>query len=84
MVAAKVEADAVATSSKKSAKSEPPKKGDSITIEGFGGEVETNDGTKTTLAQLLAESDAGVVLFTYPKASTPGCEYSLTMLNNIS
>lgn len=50
--------------------------GDIITLEGFGGEIETNDGLKTTLKQLLEESKAGVVLFTYPKASTPGCKYS--------
>ncbi|EEY14508.1 peroxiredoxin DOT5 [Verticillium alfalfae VaMs.102] len=40
---------------------------------GFGGEIETNDGKKTTLKALVDESKAGVVLFTYPKASTPGC-----------
>lgn len=40
----------------------------------FGGEVETNDGQKTTLEQLLDASKNGVVLFTYPKASTPGCK----------
>ena len=41
----------------------------------FGGEVETHDGDgkKVTLAQLLEDSGAGVVIFTYPKASTPGC-----------
>jgi peroxiredoxin Q/BCP len=48
--------------------------GDTIALEGFGGEVELNDGTKTTLKALLADSQAGVVLFTYPKASTPGCK----------
>lgn len=52
----------------------PVKVGDSITLEGFGGEIETNDEEKTTLAKLVADSKAGVVLFTYPKASTPGCE----------
>ncbi len=52
--------------------------GDSITLEGFGGEIETNDGKKTTLKQLVDESKAGVVLFTYPKASTPGCKYPAT------
>ncbi|KAF2740721.1 AhpC-TSA-domain-containing protein [Polyplosphaeria fusca] len=51
----------------------PPKVGDSITLAGFGAEIETHEGTKTTLEQLVAESKAGVVLFTYPKASTPGC-----------
>lgn len=48
--------------------------GDTITLDGFGGEIETNDGTKTTLKKLMDESDSGVVLFTYPKASTPGCK----------
>lgn len=49
----------------------PPKQGDKIDLEGFGGEIETNDGEKTTLAQLAHSSKKGVVLFTYPKASTP-------------
>lgn len=61
-------------------KSGPPKVGDTVTLDGFGNEVETNDGTKTTLAKLVNDSKAGVVLFTYPKASTPGCRSS----NNIS
>ncbi|TVY59548.1 Peroxiredoxin bcp1 [Lachnellula suecica] len=47
--------------------------GDVITLEGFGGELETNEAAKVTLKQLVDESKAGVVLFTYPKASTPGC-----------
>lgn len=51
--------------------------GDTITIDGFGGEVETNDGEKVTLKKLVDESKSGVVLFTYPKASTPGCRHSL-------
>ncbi|KAK3307914.1 merozoite capping protein-1, partial [Chaetomium strumarium] len=51
-----------------------PTVGDIITLDGFGGEIETNDGTKTTLKALVDESKAGVVLFTYPKASTPGCK----------
>ncbi|KAF2840584.1 AhpC-TSA-domain-containing protein [Patellaria atrata CBS 101060] len=51
----------------------PPTVGQTITLEGFGGEIETNDGVKTTLAKLVEESAGGVVLFTYPKASTPGC-----------
>jgi peroxiredoxin Q/BCP len=50
------------------------KTGDSIDLSTFGGEVETHDGKKTTLAKLVEESKGGVVLFTYPKASTPGCE----------
>src|ERR1700761_4401046 len=52
----------------------PPKVGDTITLDGFGGEVETNDEDKVTLAKLVEDSKAGVVLFTYPKASTPGCK----------
>lgn len=51
-----------------------PAVGDIIALDGFGGEVETNDGAKTTLKALVDESKAGVVLFTYPKASTPGCK----------
>lgn len=50
-----------------------PKVGDSIDLADFGGEVETHDGKKTSLAKLVGESKSGVVLFTYPKASTPGC-----------
>lgn len=57
-----------------SPKSEKPVKGQLISLDGFGGEVETNDGTKTSLKALVDESKAGVVLFTYPKASTPGCK----------
>ncbi|CAE7193493.1 hypothetical protein CFE70_007206 [Pyrenophora teres f. teres 0-1] len=55
------------------AKAGAPKVGDTIDIASFGGEIETNDGEKTTLAKLVEESKGGVVLFTYPKASTPGC-----------
>ena len=47
---------------------------DTIALASFGGEVETHDGEKVTLAKLVEESKAGVVLFTYPKASTPGCK----------
>jgi thioredoxin-dependent peroxiredoxin len=57
-----------------SAKSDAPKVGDVITLEGFGGEFETQDGTTVTLKKLVDESKAGVVIFTYPKASTPGCK----------
>ncbi|SPN97534.1 related to DOT5 - involved in derepression of telomeric silencing [Cephalotrichum gorgonifer] len=64
---------------KTAAKEEPaepatkPVVGDVIALEGFGGEIETNDGNKVTLKGLVDESKGGVVLFTYPKASTPGC-----------
>ncbi|KAF1358237.1 AhpC-TSA-domain-containing protein, partial [Lizonia empirigonia] len=50
-----------------------PKVGSTIDLNNFGGEVETHDGKKTTLAKLVEESKGGLVLFTYPKASTPGC-----------
>lgn len=48
--------------------------GDVIDLDGFGGEIEINDGKKTTLKELVEESGSGVVVFTYPKASTPGCK----------
>ncbi|KAL8646108.1 MAG: hypothetical protein Q9210_006318 [Variospora velana] len=47
--------------------------GQIIDLDGFGGEIATQDGQKTTLKKLVDNSKAGVVLFTYPKASTPGC-----------
>jgi hypothetical protein len=59
--------------------SSPPKQGDKIDLEGFGGEIETNDGEKTTLAQLAKSSKKGVVLFTYPKASTPYVSAEVTV-----
>lgn len=52
----------------------PPAKGDTIRLDNFGGEVETNDGKTVSLKDLVKESKSGVVLFTYPKASTPGCK----------
>ncbi len=78
--AAKVKAAVKGTAAAKpaetngSSKSGKPVVGDVISLDGFGGEVETNDGVKTTLEALVNESKAGVVLFTYPKASTPGCK----------
>jgi peroxiredoxin Q/BCP len=54
-----------------------PKVGDVIDLEGFGGEIELQDGKKTTFKQLVEESKSGVVIFTYPKASTPGCKSDL-------
>lgn len=54
--------------------------GDTIDLDGFGGEIETNDGVKVTLKNLLDDSKNGVVLFTYPKASTPGCKRELVLL----
>jgi peroxiredoxin Q/BCP len=60
--------------SKEAPKPAVPEVGDTINLDDFGGEIETNDGTKTTLKKLVEESKSGVVLFTYPKASTPGCK----------
>ncbi|KAK3957061.1 thioredoxin-like protein, partial [Pseudoneurospora amorphoporcata] len=73
--AAQAAAEAVANGAAKAATALAgnPKVGDLIDLDNFGGEVETNDGTKTSLKKLVEESKAGVVLFTYPKASTPGC-----------
>ncbi|KAK2783636.1 hypothetical protein FQN51_004324 [Onygenales sp. PD_10] len=50
-----------------------PVVGDTIDLEGIGSEITLHDGTATTLKQLVDESKSGVVLFTYPRASTPGC-----------
>lgn len=51
-----------------------PKVGDVLSQDEFGGAVETQDGNTTSLKALIDSSDSGVVLFTYPKASTPGCK----------
>ena len=48
--------------------------GDIININGFGGDISIHTGEKTTLKSLLESSQNGVILFTYPKASTPGCK----------
>ena len=48
--------------------------GDTVNLDAFGGEIETNDGEKVTLKKLVDESKSGIVIFTYPKASTPGCK----------
>lgn len=47
--------------------------GSTINLKQFGGEIETHEGAKMTLQELVGESKSGVVIFTYPKASTPGC-----------
>lgn len=57
----------------------PVRSGDTIPLDGFGGEIETNEGVKTTLKTLVDSSKSGVVIFTYPRASTPGCK--LTFLS---
>lgn len=52
-----------------------PEVGDVLDLATFGGDFETNEGTATSLKKLVDESKAGVVIFTYPKASTPGCMF---------
>ncbi|KAK0248726.1 thioredoxin peroxidase dot5 [Friedmanniomyces endolithicus] len=59
-----------------------PKTGGIIKLEGFGQGIETNDGESTTLAKLVEASEAGVVLFTYPKAPTPRCTKQAGMLSD--
>lgn len=44
-----------------------------ITLDGFGGTIKTHEGADVTLKSLVDESTSGVIIFTYPKASTPGC-----------
>jgi peroxiredoxin Q/BCP len=51
--------------------------GEKIALDGFGGTLQTNDGQDVTLKDVLDKSLAGIVLFTYPKASTPGCTSTL-------
>lgn len=58
--------------------------GDTINLEGFGGIISLNDGVETTLKKLVEESSAGVVLFTYPRASTPGCKCFLTSFDDLN
>lgn len=73
-VKGKTEKSAKPATANGSSKPAKPVVGDTITLDGFGGEIETNDGEKTTLKALVDESKSGVVIFTYPKASTPGCK----------
>ncbi|KAI9734921.1 MAG: hypothetical protein M1834_002001 [Cirrosporium novae-zelandiae] len=64
---------AKATKAPKAVAPDVPAIGETINLDDFDGEVQTQDGAKTTLKQLVEDSTAGVVIFTYPKASTPGC-----------
>ncbi|PLN75564.1 putative disrupter of telomere silencing protein Dot5 [Aspergillus taichungensis] len=59
-----------------------PKAGDVIVADSFGGEFETNEGVKTTLKSLIDTSKSGVVIFTYPRASTPGCTKQACMFRD--
>lgn len=56
------------------APSKRPAVGDTIDLGDFQDEITFQDGTSTSLKALVAESKSGVVLFTYPRASTPGCK----------
>ncbi|KAL1983552.1 hypothetical protein VTN96DRAFT_10212 [Rasamsonia emersonii] len=59
-----------------------PKAGDTLPLDGFGGEIETHEGVTTSLKALIDASKSGVVLFTYPKASTPGCTKQACMFRD--
>ena len=48
--------------------------GTTISLEGFGGKVTRHDGVEVTIKELVEGSGSGVVVFTFPKASTPGCK----------
>lgn len=56
--------------------SKAPAVGETIDLDNFEDEITFQDGTTTSLKALVAESESGVVLFTYPRASTPGCKYT--------
>ncbi|OJD17962.1 hypothetical protein AJ78_01993 [Emergomyces pasteurianus Ep9510] len=56
-----------------SSQNKAPKIGDTIDLDNVGTDITTHDGTPTTLKSLVEQSTSGVVLFTYPRASTPGC-----------
>jgi thioredoxin-dependent peroxiredoxin len=51
--------------------------GQKVDLSGFGGTVTTHDGKKVTVGELASAAEKGVVVFTYPKASTPGCKSCL-------
>ncbi|KAI1506955.1 Merozoite capping protein-1 [Pyrenophora tritici-repentis] len=53
------------------AKAGAPKVGDTIDLASFGGEIETNDGEKTTLAKLVEESKGGVAQHKSASSATP-------------
>ncbi|KAK2861294.1 hypothetical protein FQN49_004348 [Arthroderma sp. PD_2] len=72
-VEADVEAEAEEAKVEDKSASHVPEEGDMLDISLFEDEIELNDGTKTSFKTLLEESKAGIAVFTYPKASTPGC-----------
>lgn len=42
----------------------------------------THKSDQTTISDLLAKSDKGIVIFTYPRASTPGCTTQACSFND--
>ncbi|KAK4680388.1 thioredoxin peroxidase dot5 [Podospora pseudoanserina] len=78
----KVTEAATFTNGAAAASAEKPAVGDVITLDGFGGEIALQTGDSTTLAALAEKSKKGVVLFTYPKASTPGCTRQACMFRD--
>lgn len=77
---AAVPAEGAAPAATSSTKLDKASVGSKITLAGFGGTVSTHEGRQVSVQELLQEVEAspgdkgkGLVLFTYPKASTPGC-----------
>ncbi|KAL9107971.1 MAG: hypothetical protein Q9227_007186 [Pyrenula ochraceoflavens] len=59
-----------------------PSVNSTVQLTDFGGTVTTNAGESATLKSLVDNSTAGVVLFTYPKANTPGCTTQACMFRD--
>ena len=64
----------VASNGTSTSKLGPESVGTTITLDGFGGKVSRHDGVEVTMKELVEGSGSGIVVFTYPKASTPGCK----------
>jgi peroxiredoxin Q/BCP len=67
---------------KPNSKSFKPKKGEEVAVVGLKEgdflpkdlpEVQTEDGVKTTIIELLETARKGIIIFAYPKAATVGC-----------
>ncbi|KAK2750631.1 hypothetical protein FQN57_002702 [Myotisia sp. PD_48] len=50
-----------------------PEQDDVLDLSLYEDEIQLEDGTTTSFKALVDESKSGVIVFTYPKASTPGC-----------
>lgn len=55
----------------------PLQVGDVVELGRVGPDIETHEGKKTTLGNLVENCDNGVVIFTYPEALTRACMYIL-------